>query len=243
MNMAAPTLNKPEGVLRERKEENLKFGNSASLASVEKMLYKLSVKCFARVEAMGLGMTFDDVLQEMYVSYVKSKQKWNPQGTALFSTYCTTVCLNNFNHAIKKLEKQRSIGKIEVTEKGVALTADDKGIVRVKYQREFGMISIEEMGQHPDGTGFDPMETMMSAAGPESDSPSYRLESAQALKMKMANLSLTARKMVALLLKSEQDDSMVEPKLRDLAKVVTKGADEMRRLKIEMKNTFGVSWS
>lgn len=104
--VAQPTV-RPTPKL-ERREENKKFANDGSLASVERALHKVAIKCHARVMAMGLPMTFDDVHQEMLMSYVQAKAAWRPDGGALFVTYLITTCYRNFNVRISKMERDRA---------------------------------------------------------------------------------------------------------------------------------------
>lgn len=195
----------------------VKFANDGSLASVELLLYKLAVKCYARVQAMGLSMDFDDVRQEMYSGYVKSTHKWNPNGAALFSTYCTTVCLNNFNNAIAKMERDRA---------------------------SMGMESIDSFGTKGEsGEPVNAMEVMMSAAAPESDRPEMRLENSQQMQERLASLSEGGRRFIQLLLLSERDPQQRPPKLRDIALTAGLQGDELKRVKVEILKTFGVRWS
>jgi RNA polymerase sigma factor (sigma-70 family) len=201
---------------RAREEKNLKFANDGSLASVEALLYKTAMKCYARVAAMGLGMDFDDVHQEMRVSYVKALSKWKPEGGARFSTYCTTVCINNFNHAIMKMARERV---------------------------EMGMVSYSASFVGEAGATVDPLEIMHSAAAPECDSPEYRTERSQQMKANLARLSMPARRLVALLLKYEQMSSLDGVKLRELAKMAQLEGAELRRVKLEILKVFGVQWN
>lgn len=216
-------------------QENAKFANDGSLESVDLLLRKQAIKCFARVQALGLGMDYSDVLQEMYVSYVKARKSWSPEGGAMFSTYVTRACWNNFNNAIKKMELQRTIGKIEPGEQGIALTDDGQ----VKHQRVFGMVSECE---------FDMMEEegyvayLDTAEGPGSDSPSYRLEQSQEMLRKLATLSLSAKRLVAALLSVENNPNVQVTSLTKLALVANLRGDELKRVKLEIINTYGVKW-
>jgi hypothetical protein len=211
----APTRAKKPRVARTRTEKNEKFANDGSYASVEALLHKLAIKCYARVQAMGLSMEFGDVLQEMNVSYVKSTHKWNAQGGAMFSTYCTTVCLNNFNHAIAKMERER-------------------GLLLIGSEGEFTGEAFE------DDSSATPFMDSQPAA--DIDQPDARLEGAQAMQRKLASLSQGGRTLIGLLLQSEQNQEPT-PKLRELARAANLQGDELRRVKLEILTTFGVRWS
>lgn len=210
-----PARAKKPPVARERATKNERFANDGSYASVEALLYRLAMKCYARVQAMGLGMEFDDVLQEMHVSYVKSTHKWNAQGGALFSTYCQTVCMNNFNNAISKMARER----------GTLLISNEGEFCGAAYEDETGQANF-----------------MDSQAAPYGDSPEARLEGAQAMQQKLASLSQGGRRLIGLLLRAERDPGVITPKLRELARIARLEGDELRRVKIEILNTFGVRW-
>jgi len=219
---------------RQREEKNLKFANDGSLESVDLMLRKLSIKCYARVAAMGIGMQYEDVLQEMYVSYVKAKAKWRPEGGARFATYCTTVCLNNFNLAIKKMENQRSMGIIKPTDKNAVLNEDGT----VKFQRSFGMVSECEFDLN-DESGY--VAFMEVTEGPRQEQPDYRMESAEDLQDRLKNLSSGARRLVSCLLRADQSEDKL-PSLRNIAVMAQLRGDELRQVKIEIGASFGVRW-
>lgn len=222
-------------VPRMREEKNLKYANDGSLESVDAALRKLAFKCYRRVEAIGIGMTLDDVYQEMCLSYVRAKDAWNPQGGALFATYCITACQNNFNAAIKKMERERTLGKILPTEKGAQL--DESGNVR--FQREFGLMSECEIVNGDSEDSFGSMVEAMPAD--DTSSPEYRLERAGAMRSNLATMSTEARKLVGLLLKADRA-SEEKPRLAHLARIAGIEGRELRRVKLEILGKFGVTW-
>lgn len=215
--------------------KNQKFKNDGSLESVDNLLKKQAIACFKRVQAMGLGMEYNDVLQEMYVTYVKARSTWSPEGGAMFSTYVACACMNNFNAAIRKMERQRTIGIIKPTDKGVELSADG----RVKHQRAFGMVSeceftlLEEEGV----TAY-----MDTAEGPSSDAPEFRLEQMQETKRKLSSLSAGARRLVQEMLRIENNQAVEDTKLSKIAAVAGLYGDELTQVKREISKTFGVRW-
>lgn len=220
---------------RMREEKNLKYANDGSLESVDAALRQLSIKCYRRVEAIGISMTLDDVYQEMCLSYVRAKAAWNPQGGALFATYCITVCQNNFNAAIKKMERERSIGKILPTEKGVEL--DESGNVR--FQRVFGMMSECEMVGGDSEDAFGSIVEAMPATS--TSDPEYRMERAGAMRSNLAVMSPEARKLIGLLLKADRTNEE-KPRLYQLAREAGITGRELRRVKLEILGKFGVTW-
>ena len=217
-----------------RSVENTKFANDASLESVDLMLKKLSKKCLARVAAMGVSMDFDDILQEMYMGYIRAQQAWKPDGRSLFSTYCQTVCLNNFNAAIKKMERERAVGRVPMR-----LCGPTGKMVEPKWQRQFGLMTQSELGSDDRGEFFIAIE---NTEGPEADTPGYRLERSQEMTAKLEALSPGAKRLVALLLDDELRSSGEIPKLRTLARIAQLEGAELKRVKIEILKTFGVAW-
>lgn len=200
-----------------RSSENTeRFANDGSLESVEGMLRKLAAKCFARVSAMGLGMDYDDVLQEMRLSYVKAKATWNPNKEVngrktLFVTYCQTACQNNFNIAIKKMERER---------------------------REFGMFSYDAI-QDDDG---ELITGGVDMVGEDNVRPEYDLERRQAMNAAFSRLSPSARRLVTELLRYEAMDLKTEPRLGDIARMCQITGEELRRVKLEILKVYGVHW-
>jgi DNA-directed RNA polymerase specialized sigma24 family protein len=191
------------------------YANDGSLESVQNLLTRLAGKCYRRVAAMGLSMEFDDVLQEMRLSYVKAKAAWKPDGGSRFSTYCQTACINNFNNAIRKMESERA---------------------------ELGMVSINAFsGEDIDGA-IDPMEIMLNAAGDKSDLPEARLEGAQELQRNLKGLSPGAMRLVNLLFQAEQRGSNYSTSLRLLSTAANLKGDELVRVKAEIEKKFGVKW-
>lgn len=228
-----------------RQEKNEKFANDGSLASVDMLLRTLAGKCFKRVEAMGLGMEFSDVLQEMYVSYIKAKSKWNAQKAegAMFATYCTVVCYHNFNHAIARMEKQRTLGKIEPTHPGAVLWTEENAptkelIGKVRFQRQFGVVSECEYTLEDNSGASSYMDTQ---PGPESESPDYRLEKSQEMRATLASLSAGGRKLISAIL-THQSVSSDPLRLRTVAKSVGLEGAELKQVKQEILKTYGVTW-
>lgn len=96
---------------------NEHFANDGSYESVQRLLYKMAIKSFARVQALGLGMTFDDVLQEMNLSYVLARRAWDPERGVRFTTYVTTAARQNFNNRIAKMARERvEMGMVNMTD-------------------------------------------------------------------------------------------------------------------------------
>lgn len=216
---ATKTKTKPR-VVREQQEKNKRFANDGSYESVERMLIKLSMRCFARIEALGgLGMTFEDVRQEMNLNYVLARAKWSPEGGARFATYCQTACQNNFNGYIEK---------------------------RIKERTNLGMVNFTDLGHHKSvetGDEFDPLEFIDDQEG-GSAKPEDLLDKRQQIRDRLFSMSAGARRLVNALLQHETNsNNIAPPKMRELARDVGLTGDELRQVKLEVLSTFGVQWA
>lgn len=204
------------------KPENQKFANDGSFESVEKMLRKMTVACTARVEKIGLPMTGEDVWQELQLAYLHAKSKWTPDGGSLFSTYCTIVCNNNFNQAIKKMARERT---------------------------EMGMVTESEMAQGGDDSeeNWQSYEMMAGQILDEgSTGPDMRLQRVAQLRANLDGLSINARRLIAQLLQAERGEYQPgeEPmKLSQMAEQAQLTGDDLKQVKKEIAKRFGVRWN
>ena len=129
------------------REENNKFANDASYESVRRLLAKLAGKCFMRAQAMGgLGMTLDDVMQEMNLSYIQARDSWKPDQGTKFSSYLVNCCYWNFNGRISRWEKERRLmGMVNMTDMrpaGSARSDDDEQDLMEVYGNDCTEISV-----------------------------------------------------------------------------------------------------
>lgn len=234
-----------------RSEANKKFANDGSFESVDRMLQKLAFKCFARVQALGLGMTLDDVRQEMNVSYVQARKLWEPDRGVLFVSYMTTACYRNFNERIRKAELER---------------------------RNLGLVNFSDMSRRqPDGQESDCLEytdlsetsdymqiTQMmgnelisgscapgALEAPISSDPSIFLEEVQEFysaknnaKIALANLTPKAKQVIIDLLCAERDreEGKRLPSLRSLFVKRSATQAEIKRIRAELARAFKVKF-
>lgn len=235
--MQATTTKAP----RERREENLKFANDGSYASVELLLKKLAHKCYKRVQAMGLGMDIDDVMQEMNLSYVRALRTWNPEGGALFNTYLTTACLNNFNDRVRKpINERRELGMVNMSDMVHKGDRDDDGdydpLERLDME-DSGQISINSAMF--DGFGLEGSTSQTQAHAPMGANPAFIAEHRQNVRSGMGALSQSARAMVVELLRATHAGEDL-PRFTELATKNQITPAELRRIKVELSKTFGV---
>lgn len=213
--------------LKARKSaKNEKFANDGSYASVQAQLHQLAMKCYARVQAMGLGMDFDDVLQEMNLSYVRAHKTWDPAKGVRFSTYCQRACLNNFNQRIERQVNERA---------------------------NLGMVSVEDMmgrGGEEGGDG-DSYEYLLGQCHHLGDGMGDVVESAedqlgrlQEARARLARLTNGSKRLVLALLMDERDkENLAGAKLRDLAEKIGLRGEELKHTKREIRAVFGVVWN
>lgn len=213
MNLVCSSPENPNMPLA-RQSRNTKFANDGSYESVEKLLYKLAIKCHARVAGLGLSMDFDDVMQEMNMSYVRAQAAWKPDGGSRFSTYCTTACLNNFNQRVERAQAERV---------------------------NLGMISYDEaMGGVEEDT--DPTEFMIQN-GDSVDSHEDSIVRKEEMMARLNSLSHGSRRLIMALLMDERQAGVDKAaKLRDLARGINLKGEELRRVKLEIERAFGVTW-
>lgn len=201
---------------RRKSTKNAQFANDGSWDSVKQMLEKFAGKAFRRVDALGIGWEFDDVMGQLRLGYVQALQKWNPQAGVLFSTYCFRVCVNNFNDAIKKQERERA---------------------------ELGMISYDDRAPDMEDGDHDPLESMREGTDTQM-STEDAMVGREEFRERMQGMSQGARRLVTALLTAERTlDGKPAPRLRELAAECGLEGDELRQVKQELLKKFGVRWN
>ncbi len=235
---------------RERLETNKKFANDGSYKSVEALLYKVAYRCFARVQAMGIGMTFDDVMQEMNLSYVMAKEQWNPERGVLFSTYLTTACYRNFNERIRRAEvERRNLGLVNFTD--MQPRAGGHGDDDEMDMLEHIDVECDAQMQVSHFYGDNLIEgATTELEAPMSADPARLCESLQEQQQRqeharaaLSNLTENAKKVVADLLlaaRSRTDGNEKLPKFSQLLKDKGFGPAEVKRIRSEVIAAFGV---
>lgn len=236
----------------QRAEKNKKYANDGSFESVDRLLAKVAGKCFARVQAMGLGMTFDDVRQEMNVSYLMAKRLWNPDRGILFSTYLTTACYRNFNDRIRKAEtERRNLGLVNMTDMRPVGMHPDEDVDMSEY------IDSMEVDTHHRVTqmyGNDLIEGSFSfneQEAPMDADPAVYLEEMQEYgaakdraRNALAGLTPKAKEIVAELLTAAKVRQAGEklPSLRSL--FLSQGLPELeaKRIRKELALAFGAKF-
>lgn len=215
--MSTATVNTVAGeVVSPATKKPKTYANDASFESVKGMVIKMAGKFMRRVEALSLPMSYDDVYQELCLSYVHAHKAWNPEGGAKFLTYYVYSAQNNFNKAIAKMERDRV---------------------------EMGMTPIEDFAQSsPDGE-CDALDWMHGTYD-EIQDPAYRHQSVKEIvnhsASKVRTLSKGGKKFIRAFYESNLGGNPM--KLSEIAAKCDIQGDELQRLKVEIHKTFGVKW-
>lgn len=194
-----------------------KFENDGSYASVESALTRLAIRCFARVEAMGLAMEFADVRAEMDEYYVRAFRAWNPERGVKFNSYLTTACINNFNHRIEKMVEER---------------------------RELGMFSYDGTGVgSEDGEDNDALDRLESIE--DGERPEDRLIARQNMRERLKGLTPVTQRFVAALLLSQTQGAMQGSPASRFSRIAASAGiygAELKRVRAEIVEKFGAEW-
>lgn len=232
---------------RPRKESNKAFANDGSLESVELLIYKLAMKCFARVQAMGVGLTFDDVHQEMRMSYVLAKKTWNPERGVLFNTYMTTCCYRNFNELMRRvgLERQR-LGLVNMSDmKSVSHGEgdDDDPMERMDAAVELNVSSVyAEFGIEGSTSGEITAPMNADPASLREEIANLK-ESKEQAREKLRLMTDNTKAVLMDLLKAadqREDDNERLPRFASLLRARGYSPAECTRIRKEIANAFGV---
>ena len=76
------------------------------------LIVKIAKKCYARVVEFNLPMDFDDVLQEVRISWWQARESFDPQSGFRFSTYFVRSAYNNMNKVVNRLMRRNPPGTI-----------------------------------------------------------------------------------------------------------------------------------
>lgn len=225
----------------ERRETNDVFRDDTSYQSVSRLLQKLAGKCYLRVAALGIGMTYDDVLQEMNLSYVQARERWDPEGNSRFSTYLTTACYNNFNGRIYRREcERRHLGMVNLSDMRSPDRGDDEaGDLMEIYGAECQEVEVTLV--FPDGMGTFGTDAVEQAA-PMNVCPEDMLEAKQVAAANLASIrhmTPPARDFMVQLLRAAAAGKDL-PTIREFARSRQMGAAATSRMRVEIAGKFGV---
>jgi len=217
-----------------------KFANDGSYESVRRTLMKLAFKCHARVRAMGLGMDYDDVLQEMNLTYVRAFALWKPDQGVKFNSYLTTACLNNFNERIRKPARDRSIlGLVNMSDmRRFEVDGEDLDPMEMFDAQDSQALSVDSTMF--EGMNLDDGTEHAEALAPMHANPEVIVEHRQNMRAGMKQLTPAARAMVVELLRAAYAGEDI-PRITWVAAREGVTQAELRRIRVELSKTFGVA--
>lgn len=79
-----------------------------------RLLHNIARKGFARAQSAGMSLSYEDILGELQLAYVRARQSYD-QSRGAFSTYLTYACLSHLNRLIEHEERATTrLGLISV---------------------------------------------------------------------------------------------------------------------------------
>lgn len=220
------------------------FANDGSYESVRLQLHRLAMKCLGRLQAQGVTtFTFDDVLQEMNLTYVKARSKWNPDAGVRFITYLTTACYNNFNDRVKKpVDERANLGMVNFSDMRRTNADGDDDCDLLEFHDR--MESAAWLAPSEDNMNMDSYLHRLDGAGgmcePAEADIERRQQAQAALRLNMAKLTPKAQEVVIALMRASYDGDKV-PSLFQVARLGGISRDELTRIKQELATTLGVT--
>lgn len=137
------------------------------------LLHKFTKMGFGRLQGAGVEIEYEDVFQEMTVSFIKAHRTFDSSKGFSFSAYFGRSCMNNFNKwAANLCREQRELGLIRATDMNFG-EFEDKGDV-LDYFYEDGeqqspedmMIAIEEVRQRVGSLSLDAKRMVLHLIAP-----------------------------------------------------------------------------
>ncbi|WP_374335301.1 sigma-70 family RNA polymerase sigma factor [Methyloversatilis sp.] len=80
---------------------------STEFADHEGLIHSFARKGFGRLQAARVSIDYDDVFQEMCLSFTKAREKYNPDAGFSFSAYFGRAIWNDFNKFAERLISER----------------------------------------------------------------------------------------------------------------------------------------
>lgn len=99
------------------------------------LIHKLARRGWGRLTSANVFVDFEDVVQEMSLTYVKAVEKYDPEYGVTFSAYLGRAIWNQFNKVAEKM---------------------------IDTQVELKMTSLDAMSSNTDGDDFDVLESIES---------------------------------------------------------------------------------
>lgn len=89
------------------------------------LIQKVARGCYARCQAVGLALDYEDVVQELSLTFVKAWRQFDPSRGFQFSTYYVMAARHQFNRFIDKLMEERVEHGVRSVEEISSWCSDD----------------------------------------------------------------------------------------------------------------------
>jgi DNA-directed RNA polymerase specialized sigma24 family protein len=249
MTEAQTTVAKAAPIKRSRSKENEKYANDGSYESVRLLIEKLARKAYTRAVSMGVyGFEYEDILQEMNLTYVKCLSGWNNNRGVLFSTYLTTACYHNFGNMFRESERSRKhLGMLKFSD-----LTDSEDSHKMQDYLSNQSSEVEDFYHSVEFEGECLTEPVFSMAMPIGADPCATLEAAQEFsawaelyKSKVEAMTEPAKQIVSDLIDASKRPpisrkSKKVPSLLTLSRRREMPFAESKRVKLEIAKTFEV---
>lgn len=196
----------------------------------EALLNGLARKCYGRLMAAGVVIYYEDVFQNMSMSFVQAHRTYKPEMGYSFSAYFGRACFNNFNKWAKKLIREQT---------GMENSVDENGEFSTKQvgARLVRVADLMDGGHDTDGD-YSVRRNHFEAMLFESDSalsPEEELMRKQENRQIIGRLSGQAKKVMAKLIDPSADMTFAQ-----IGEQLGMSASQLTSAKKELMSAFKV---
>jgi len=145
------------------------------------LIHTVARKGYGRLQALGAGIDYDDLVQELSEVFIKAFDGFDEEAGTKFSTYFTFSAYTKLNKIAARFERERA--------GGVVLSAEKKdGEYGYEVEREYlhgGTIGIEEIN----AAGEDEYSSVEETIACDSPTPEEIVEAASSARALLNSLS------------------------------------------------------
>lgn len=161
------------------------------------LIHQVARKGYARMSAIGANLDYEDLFQELSITFIKSYEALDVERNGKFSTYFFMAARNRINALAEDFEMERlglrTVRRKEIGADGQQVMSEDGKVG--KWVREFsqvhaGLSSIEEMS---DRSREDGCKSAVEIIASDCLTPDQEVELSDTLNSIMGNLSPLAR--------------------------------------------------
>jgi len=125
-------------------ELNPEFAGGEDATSYEnnhRLMHDLAIKAHKKLRLAGYDMPYDDVFQEVSVSYCKARDGFKPESGFRFSTYFVTAFWRNFAKVMEKLYRYKPVEGVSLNSFSLD-SGDDSNLESI--------LAVDEQGYTPE---------------------------------------------------------------------------------------------